>query len=301
MRSLTDLDYPKDRYEVIVVDARSRDKTPEIAVRYGARVLVDEGKGRSIALNLGVQFSKGDYVAFTDADCSPERSWLRRLLEHFSSQEVAGVGGPNIVPKEGNPFSRAVEFVSLQSPYAKKFDAEGEVETIAGCNSMYDAEILKKFMPLPQIGYYEDTLLNYRIRKAGFKILSAPNAIVWHYRHYSGPRSFFRQMLMQGAGEIQGTRLERGLKNTLHRLEGFSVPLFVVVFLFLLFVGVKALIAFLLFVVCVLAILSVRCLIETRSFRVTSWVPLVAIIEGAGYSSGFIKEILRSRGGDEPR
>lgn len=290
MKSLVNLDYPKDRYEIIVVDGRSTDKTPEIARKYGAWVLIDEGRGRAIALNVGIEKACGDYIAFTDADCSPEKSWLKNLLKYFTSEEVAGVGGPNIVPKETNPFIKAIEFVSFQSPYAKKFETEGEVEAIAGCNAIYRARILKNFIPLPKVGYFEDTLLNFRIRKAGYKLLSAPDAIVWHYRHYSSPKSFFKQMVLQGEGEVQGVRLEKGLCKILHKLEGFSLPIFLGLTIILHFVSKPALLAIFFLVAFVLFALSIKCLWETKSSATAVYVPLVALIEGVGYSVGYIKE-----------
>lgn len=72
LRSLNSLDYPKDRYEAIVVDGHSTDRTVDIAKSLNAKVVYDlgGGKGRVHGLNAGIDCAEGDYIAFTDADCA---------------------------------------------------------------------------------------------------------------------------------------------------------------------------------------------------------------------------------------
>ena len=296
VRSLKSIDYPTDRYEIIVVDAHSTDGTPEVARKNGAIVILDDGKGRASALNLGVAQASGEYVAFTDADCSPERDWMKNLLKRFTLPDIAGVGGPNIVPKDESPFTRAIEYVAFQSPYAEVFNSEGDVATLAGCNALYRASVLAKIMPLPEIRDYEDAILNHRITNAGFRLVSAPDAVVWHYRHYSDPTSFFRKMVLLGSGEVNGVRIERGLGKWAHKVAGFSIPLLMAISFVLFLLGNMLLVAFLLFLVIFLTSLTLKCLFETKSIRVAMYVPLVTVIEGLGYSVGYLRATISRRG-----
>ncbi len=290
LQALLHLNYPKDRYEILVADGCSTDKTREIAQRYGARVLNNEGRSRAMGVNVGIENASGDYIAFTDADCVADTNWLKNSLKYFVDDKVAGVGGPNIVPDGTKPFIKAIEFVSFQTPTALTLKTPGEVRSIAGCNAVYRAEVLKKFHPLPQIGYIEDTLLNHRIRKAGFKLLSAPDAVVWHHRHYSSYRSFFRQMFLYGKGLVQAARLHKELRNALHILEIFSLPIALALAAILYFISWPAFLAFIGLGIASLLFFSAKCLWETKSPAVAMHVPPVIITQALGYLTGYIAE-----------
>jgi len=69
--------------EVIVVDGRSTDRTVEIAERYGARILSDQGRGLPVARSLGASAAASDRVALMDADVVLPGGALADLLEEF--------------------------------------------------------------------------------------------------------------------------------------------------------------------------------------------------------------------------
>jgi glycosyltransferase involved in cell wall biosynthesis len=58
--------------EILVVDGHSRDRTRDIAVQHGARVVLDHGKGKGEALRLSFDEAAGDILVFIDADGSHE-------------------------------------------------------------------------------------------------------------------------------------------------------------------------------------------------------------------------------------
>ncbi len=60
--------YPRDRYEIILADAHSKDNTREIAKKYGAIVLDDNGKNMEEGKRLALENSKGEFIVFVDAD-----------------------------------------------------------------------------------------------------------------------------------------------------------------------------------------------------------------------------------------
>ncbi|MGN6644352.1 MAG: glycosyltransferase [Verrucomicrobiota bacterium] len=60
--------YPRDRYEIVLADAHSTDRTREIAQRYGAIVLDDEGKNMEEGKRLALRHATGNYIVFMDAD-----------------------------------------------------------------------------------------------------------------------------------------------------------------------------------------------------------------------------------------
>ncbi len=89
LNSLAELDYPKDRYEVIVVDDGSSDATFELALMSGFRVLRKENQGKkSYALNYAIPFAKGDVIATLDADSKVERSSLKHAVEELKHYDA---------------------------------------------------------------------------------------------------------------------------------------------------------------------------------------------------------------------
>ncbi len=80
LSSIKNLDYPKDKIEVIIVDGHSKDATVEIAKKYGCRILYEDIGTRGGACNVGVRNAEGKFIAFTDADCVVPKDWLTNLI-----------------------------------------------------------------------------------------------------------------------------------------------------------------------------------------------------------------------------
>ena len=68
LSSITRQTVPRDRYEIILADAHSTDRTREIAKKYGAIVLGDDGRNMEEGKRLALRHATGDYIVFVDAD-----------------------------------------------------------------------------------------------------------------------------------------------------------------------------------------------------------------------------------------
>ncbi|MEA1906254.1 MAG: glycosyltransferase [Euryarchaeota archaeon] len=298
MESLRDLKYPKDRYEILIVDGHSKDETVTIAERYGAKIYYEEGGTRAAACNVGLSHVRGDYVAFTDADCIVDKMWLANALKYFGETAVAGVGGPNIVPDDVVSFGKAIDFVlshtifSAGATYAKRLGVPMEVESIGGCNSIYQTKVLKEVFPVDEIPTAEDALLNHRIRLRGLRLIDAPDVVVWHYRHWDTPKMFFRRMIAYARGRVQAGRIYREMVKPMHKLAGFSLPVVVLAMVMLFFVCNSIFLAVVGIGIFILLFFSVKCLYETKSLDVALRVPPVILIEWVGWSIGYVKETL---------
>ena len=81
--------------ETIVVDDGSRDATPALVRRADGVELVDAGARRGIAAarNLGVRAARAVVIAFVDADCRPEPTWIERglaIVQRLEADILAG-------------------------------------------------------------------------------------------------------------------------------------------------------------------------------------------------------------------
>ncbi|HHS50413.1 MAG TPA: glycosyltransferase [candidate division Zixibacteria bacterium] len=88
-------DYPRDRFEIIVVDNGSTDGTIEKISAFNELLILFETDIRSsyAARNRGLDSARGDIIAFTDSDCTPEPDWISsgvRCLEEMDAELAGG-------------------------------------------------------------------------------------------------------------------------------------------------------------------------------------------------------------------
>jgi glycosyltransferase involved in cell wall biosynthesis len=94
LRSLMDLSYPRNRYEIIVVDNASQDGTPRHVQQYPVQLLYERQIQSSYAArNRGVEAAKGEIIAFTDAACVAHPDWLSCLLADHKDLRWGGFAG----------------------------------------------------------------------------------------------------------------------------------------------------------------------------------------------------------------
>lgn len=86
VNSLLNLDYPEDKYEIIIVDNNSKDKSLEIINKYSSAhknikaIFLDKNYGFSKGNNFGTKQAKGEYVALINNDCIAYKNWLKELV-----------------------------------------------------------------------------------------------------------------------------------------------------------------------------------------------------------------------------
>ncbi len=89
------LDYPKNRFEIMVVDDSDDGITGSIIDEYKVNHIVRQGRCgfKAGALNAGLRTAKGEIVAVFDSDFAPERKYLKKIVGHFEDPQVAVVQG----------------------------------------------------------------------------------------------------------------------------------------------------------------------------------------------------------------
>lgn len=88
-------DFPKDGYEVILVDNNCTDRTVAIARTFpGVRIVKETRQGTTRARERGRMHARGAVLAFLDADSIPPPHWLSTALPWFDDPSVVGVSGP---------------------------------------------------------------------------------------------------------------------------------------------------------------------------------------------------------------
>jgi len=113
IKCVKELDYPKDRYELIVVDDGGQLPggylADGLASGTQAKVLPQRRSGPAAARNLGVAEAKGQLLAFTDDDCRPTTGWLKTLAAHLTDNGDCAVAGSTVNLSPNNLFATASE------------------------------------------------------------------------------------------------------------------------------------------------------------------------------------------------
>lgn len=113
--------YPRDYFEVIVIDDYSEDLTAQIVeqlipiVAFDLKYIEPNGReGKKPALSRGVSFAKHDYILTTDGDCSVPGNWLAAYASHYDQTESVMLTGPVQMTGQGIlPGLQCMEFVAL--------------------------------------------------------------------------------------------------------------------------------------------------------------------------------------------
>jgi len=91
LKSIREQDYPQNKIEIIIADAGSKDKTLEIAQKYGAKIYPNPLKTAEAGKAVALKHAKGDFIALIDSDnVLPTKNWLREMLVPFADPEIVG-------------------------------------------------------------------------------------------------------------------------------------------------------------------------------------------------------------------
>ncbi|WP_028543731.1 glycosyltransferase family 2 protein [Paenibacillus taiwanensis] len=216
VEALLALDYPHERYEIIVINDNSSDNSSELLGelkgRYPGRNLiiintdaVTGGKGKSNALNIGFAQSKGELIAIYDADNTPEKTALRYLVGEIMNDESLGavIGKFRTRNRNTNLLTRFINIETLsfqwmaQAGRWKLF----KLCTIPGTNFIMRRHIVEEIGGWDVKAIAEDTEISFRIYMMGYRIKFQPKAVTWEQEPQT-LKVWFKQRTRWAKGNI---------------------------------------------------------------------------------------------------
>ncbi len=216
---LARLQFAADSWELVIVDGQSTDGTWEIIQDFAAnsppmvvRPFREEGeRGHGNARNMVLANARGQYVAFTDADCIVAPDWLSTLVavlegERAKDPNVVAVGGiryPIATDNWKERLLNAMLGTILGSGGSAGFVIRQNrfVDSVGNYNAIYVREIAlaHKYRNI-RIG--EDFEFNRRLNRLGYRIVLSPSPKVYHHQTDSFG-SFLQQMIGYGKGQAR--------------------------------------------------------------------------------------------------
>lgn len=220
LASLTRLTYPRDRFEVVVVDDGSRVSLEPVVAPFrdalDLRLITQPNGGPAAARNTGAGYARGTFLAFTDDDCAPAPDWLDALATRFAEDADCLIGGRTVNALVDNPFASASQH--LISYLYSYYNADPEQARFFASNNI----------AMPAEGFHEvagfdvttlrataeDRELCDRWLYFGHRLVYAPEVVVYH-AHAMGFREFWRQHFNYGRGALyfHRVRTQRGLHS----------------------------------------------------------------------------------------
>ena len=184
LQSLKNLDYPKDKLEIIVVDDGSKNDISQVITSPDIRVIRQtESKGPAACRNTGAANAGGDILAFLDADCMAGESWLREIIPFFQAAAVGAVGGyVDGYYKDG--FLDRYEETSSSLNLGTRLLLEGNTESsfyVPTANMLVAREVFTAaggFKDDMHVG--EDVDFCWRMRSLGYILLYVPFGCIAH-------------------------------------------------------------------------------------------------------------------------
>ena len=251
--SLLELDYPKARYEVIIVNDNSSDNSAQILQemqkKYAQRKLlvintdnVIGGKGKSNALNIGLEKSKGGILAVYDADNTPDRKALKYLVQTLIRDKSLGavIGKFRCRNKERNLLTNFINIETLTYQWmaqAGRWNLFG-LCTIPGTNFVVRRKIMDEMGGWDTKAITEDTEVSFRIYRMGYKIKFMPGAVTYEQEPET-VKVWFRQRNRWVKGNIYVViKNLKYLFNTKTGVTRFDILYYTLVYFFFLFASV---------------------------------------------------------------
>lgn len=199
-------DYPRERFEILVVDGDSDDRSHEILASYGEQIRVLRNPARIVptAMNIGIRAARGEIIARVDAHTTIEPDYLRRGVETLMRTGADNVGGPMRTVgggRVGDAIARAMDSPFGIGAYFHFAREDREVDTVY--MGMWPRQTFER------IGLFDEELvrnqddeLNYRLRKNGGRIFLTLS-MRSHYQNRQTYRALAEQFFQYGLWKVR--------------------------------------------------------------------------------------------------
>ncbi|PIZ52038.1 hypothetical protein COY27_01635 [Candidatus Woesearchaeota archaeon CG_4_10_14_0_2_um_filter_33_13] len=210
LQSINEIEYPKDKLEVIVIDDGSKDDTKKIIAEYiqnkkHFQLISHKNIGKAASMNKALELTKGDFFACLDADSFVDPQTLRKMLNIYDQEndpKLAIVTPAMKVDKPKNLLQRVqwLEYlvIILIARLSSRLDS---LYVAPGPFSLYRTKIIRELGGFDVKSITEDQEIAYRLQKHHYKIKQCFDG----YVHTTAPKEvkpFYRQRRRWYLGSI---------------------------------------------------------------------------------------------------
>ncbi len=302
VQSFQQLDFPGDRFELIIVDDGSTDGTPDWVqsfqkrVDYRLRLVRQANRGPGAARNKGMEVAEGDFFIFLDSDVTVPPQWLTAVDRALRQQQGEAFGGPDAHRDDFPALLKAINYA--MTSFLTTGGIRGHARKTMGkyyprsFNMGVARHVYEKIGGFCNIRHGQDIEYSHRIIQSGARVIHIPDAYVFHKRR-TNLKQFFRQVFNFGVARVRLAQLDSKLLEPVHLIPSLAVIGFLgfllgalahqsfrELFFYASGLGLAALLASGLHGAC-----------RYRDWRLAYLVPLVIPIQIFGYGLGFLTAV----------
>jgi cellulose synthase/poly-beta-1,6-N-acetylglucosamine synthase-like glycosyltransferase len=234
LTSLMELDYPKDKLHIIVVDNNSTDATYQVATEFktiypeNIDVCIEEKQGKHNAVNRALSMSKSELFGCLDADSFVAPNALRVIVGYFEATPTAMAITPCIHIRNPRTFIQRMQAVEyLMGVFLRKaFGQLDAIQVTPGPFSIFKREVFETLGGYKKAHNTEDFEITLRMHKNHLKIMNSHKALVYTVGP-STAKGFFHQRLRWARGFLENALDYRELffKKEYGNFGMFTLPM----------------------------------------------------------------------------
>jgi glycosyltransferase involved in cell wall biosynthesis len=304
LQSFTNLQFPRERFELIIADDGSTDQTESVvrefqqATDLQIKFYRQENQGPGVARNMGMTKAQGEVFIFIDSDCTVAPNWLSAIDRALDSEKADAFGGPDSFREDFPPLLKAINysmtsFITTGGIRGHKKKSLGKYYP-RSFNMGLRRHVYVKIGGFGTLRHGQDIEYSHRILQSGAKIIRIPDAIVYHKRRTS-LKKFFRQVFNWGVARINLYLIDKKMLEPVHALPAIATA--ALFLLLLLSIKISPVWEFTKLVlisgIIVLGASAIHAGISYKSVKVAFFTPFVMCIQIFGYGMGFITAFIR--------
>lgn len=248
IEGLMALDYPKNKFEIIVVDDKSKDNSAGIVREYtkkykNVRLIVNSHNsgGAAQPTNIGIKAAKFDYMAVADADSIPKPDSLRKMIGFLQNDSKVGAVTCSVLVRNPENFIQQLQSIeyAVIAFGRKLLDMIDSVYVTPGPFALYRKSTLIEIGLFDEKNMTQDIEIVWRLISKGYNARMCLATSVYSY----APNKFknwYKQRIRWTIGGTQTLLKYKGLTFKNGMLGAFIIPFFA----FSLFLGLIGLVLF---------------------------------------------------------
>jgi cellulose synthase/poly-beta-1,6-N-acetylglucosamine synthase-like glycosyltransferase len=203
LQNSLDVDYPADKYSVLVASDGSQDATNQIAASFTPRVQLlafPERRGKMAAINEAMAAVDAEIVVLSDANTFLRRDAICKLVQNFADPEVGAVSGDVVLTGERAALAGSEDLYYRYERHLQRL--ESDVGSLVGVDGALYAVRRDLFAAPPADTILDDMAIPMAVLRSGYRVVFEEAALAEEAGSASSSEEFWRKVRVV-AGAVQ--------------------------------------------------------------------------------------------------